>query len=348
MRFPQAGAGFERFDQAGRQAGWASCCSGSTQHGCEAGGPVTRACTPAHHTPWQVATLQGQPSAEACCRTCRAWGGGNSSSTDAGGGGSAPSRCNAWNWCGRPEGCRLPLDDGGALELRRGGCELRFQARRAGCGAGESGWGRAAQRGGRAGPCMPAALPPHMGTECGCCTTAAPPRPALPPCTQDLIEPGMAYPAALLAKGPEVPFTAGGPLMTAGPRVRACGKPEGGGKRVVCPDSVPWGCPLLLANASAARCLAAGGPRDPLSLALPPPTNRSCPGTATCRAGGCSATGGSTAAAASGAGAARARGSPERQPEGMPPPASRCLQAGGGQAPYWLPNPPNTALPNPP
>lgn len=36
---------------------------------------------------------------------------------------------------------------------------------------------------------------------------------------QTLIQPTLAYPAALIAKGPAVPFSAGGPIVTSGPQL---------------------------------------------------------------------------------------------------------------------------------
>lgn len=38
---------------------------------------------------------------------------------------------------------------------------------------------------------------------------------------QELVQPAVAYPAALIAKGPNVPFSAGGPIVTSAPQVGA-------------------------------------------------------------------------------------------------------------------------------
>ena len=51
-----------------------------------------------------------QPSAEACCRSCRAFGQGG-------------LRCNVWNYCGREDGCSMRTSFNSLVSLSSGQCE---------------------------------------------------------------------------------------------------------------------------------------------------------------------------------------------------------------------------------
>lgn len=156
-----------------------------------------------------------------------------------------PSTRHSWNYCDQWDGCRFATDDGVQLELPQGGCELRFQAGCHACSLAQSAAGTPQTLLVRS---LSEDLPPAtdcrnssslcvqaptgggglQGGEQAACIRMNRVRHAacsaanvhgVIPCPALLLQ-SVAYPAALIAKGPDVPFMSGGPIMTSGPQVQ--------------------------------------------------------------------------------------------------------------------------------
>ncbi|PRW39133.1 cytochrome P450 chloroplastic isoform C [Chlorella sorokiniana] len=135
----------------------------------------------------QVGVLLGQPDAESCCRACRAWGRNSTSGSSGGTDGSS----------GGTDGSTSGGTDGSTS-----GSISSNIAPPTACNS----WNFCNQTGGCS---YTADNGERLELPQGGCELRF----------QDLISPSVGYPAALIAKGPGVPFQAGGPFMSSGPQV---------------------------------------------------------------------------------------------------------------------------------